>query len=97
MFIFTPAAVLSQKSMHFDPVTATLREHIMYNLWGWSERTKMVIKRTAVVAGVVGVNGWLQTWATIEGVEATGAVVYTSVWVVGSLITGLSFASVADV
>jgi len=96
-FLFTPAVVLSSKPVAFDPKTATLVETICYNLWGWSERTKMVLKRTAVVAGVVGVNGWLQTWATIDGVEATGAMIYASVWATGSLITGISLALVADV
>lgn len=96
-FIFTPAAILPQKRAAFDPVTATLTETILYNLWGWSKRTKMIIRRSAVLATMVGANGLLQTWATIEGVEAKGAAIYSSVWVAGSLFTGLAFAVVANV
>lgn len=97
-FIFTPAAALPQKKASgFDPATATFQETLWYNLWGFSDRTKMIIKRTAALAGVVGIYGLLQLWATIEGVEFTGAAVYSSVWATASLITGFVFNLVCDV
>lgn len=97
-FVFTPAAALPRGRVSgFDPAAATFQETLWYNLWGFSERTKMIIKRTAALVGVVGFNGLLQLWGTIEGVEFTGAAIYSSVWAVASLITGVVFNLVCDV
>jgi hypothetical protein len=92
-FIFTPAAALAPsladaKLKSFDPATATLSETFWYNIWGYDERTKVVITRTAALMVVCGGNTFLQTWMTIEGVEALGAVGYSAVWVIAAGITG---------
>ncbi|ESZ96914.1 hypothetical protein SBOR_2708 [Sclerotinia borealis F-4128] len=90
-FIFTPTtATKSSDSMAppFNPETATLGDTIWWNLWGWSKKTKMVIKRTATLMTVTGVNTFLQTYITVEGVEAVGAVAYSGVWVVAAGICG---------
>jgi hypothetical protein len=92
-FIFTPAAAATPsrakaKAAAFDPVTATLVETFWYNVWGYSARTKVVIKRTLAVVVVSGVNTFVQTFVTVRGVEATGALVYSGVWAVAAGITG---------
>jgi hypothetical protein len=81
----------------FDPENATLGETIWWNLWGWSEKTKIVIKRTATLMLVTGVNTFVQTYITIEGVEALGALAYSAVWVVAAAICGGALGAVGAV
>jgi hypothetical protein len=97
--IFTPAAATVPSSMDtklatFDPETATLKETFWYNIWGFSTITKVVIKRTATLVLVIGVNTFMQTFVTIEGVEAAGAVAYAGVWMVSTGITGAAIGKV---
>ncbi|QSZ30576.1 hypothetical protein DSL72_000132 [Monilinia vaccinii-corymbosi] len=90
-FIFTPATATEpsdSKGPRFNPETATLEETIWYNLWGWSKKTKVIIKRTATSMIVTGINTFVQTYFTVEGVEARGAVAYTGAWVVAAGICG---------
>lgn len=97
-FMFTPAIALPhQEPVAFDPVTATFLETIWYNLWGWSAKTKMIIKRTALSASVIGMHTYLQVSATIADVEPTGAAIYSSVWAAAQLLVGLAFGLVGDV
>jgi len=101
-FIFTPAAAAAPSRREaiasaFNPVTATLGETIWYNIWGFSKRTKVVIKRTAALVLVSGVNTFVQTFVTVEGVELKGAAAFSSVWVVASLITGVALGIVGAV
>ncbi|RAL59732.1 hypothetical protein DID88_000364 [Monilinia fructigena] len=67
------------------------RNYPVYNLWGWSKKTKIVIKRTATLMIVTGINTFVQTYLTVEGVEALGAVAYSGVWVVAAGICGVSW------
>lgn len=90
-FIFTPAIAAAEpqaQAAPFDPVTATLGETFWYNVWGHSARTKVVIKRTATAALVSGVHTFAQTFVTVRGVAATGAMAYSGVWLVAAGITG---------
>ncbi|EDO04865.1 hypothetical protein SS1G_07348 [Sclerotinia sclerotiorum 1980 UF-70] len=90
-FIFTPATATKpsdSKAEPFNPETATLEETIWYNFWGWSKKTKLIIKRTATLMMVTGVNTFVQLYVTLEGVEALGAVAYSSVWIVAAGICG---------
>jgi hypothetical protein len=101
-FIFTPATASSPslgdaKFAVFNPATATLMETFEYNFWNYSPRTKIVIKRTATLMFVSGINTFLQVYVTIEGVEAPGAAAYASVWVAAALIAGLSLGFVGNV
>ncbi|PVH86840.1 hypothetical protein DL98DRAFT_510314 [Cadophora sp. DSE1049] len=101
-FIFTPTVTAAPttadaKNAVFNPETATFSETFWYNVWGYSSRKKVVIKRTATLMLVTGVNTFVQTFVTIEGVEATGAVVYSGVWVAAALITGATLGVVGDV
>ncbi|KAH8595559.1 hypothetical protein B0O99DRAFT_622140 [Bisporella sp. PMI_857] len=99
-FIFTPAIATApsnaQKAV-FDPKTATLSETLWYNIWGYSERTKVVIKRTLVLVVITGGNTFLETYLSLEGTELPGAVVYSAVWVVASALTGTTLGFVSAV
>lgn len=101
-FIFTPAtastpSLTDTKAVVFNPVTATLAETFEHNFWNYSLRTKIVIKRTATLMLVSGINTFVQVSVTIEGVEAPGAASYASVWVAGALVVGLSLGFVGNV
>jgi hypothetical protein len=88
-FIFTPAAAIAaEKKTAFVPSKATLGETFWWNLWGFDSKTKMVIKRTAVLVLVSGGNTFVQTWVTLEGVEVLGAVAYAVVWAVAGAVAG---------
>lgn len=101
-FIFTPAVAVQPDAAEirhraFDPATATLWETLIYNIWGYRARTRAVIKRTAALILVSGVNTFVQTFVTIEGVEAPGAVAYSGVWILSALATGAAYGVVGDV
>ncbi|CZT02055.1 uncharacterized protein RAG0_09383 [Rhynchosporium agropyri] len=101
-FIFTPTITASPTDEDvqiaaFHPETATLEETFWFNVWGYNSRKKVMIKRTATLMLVTGVNTFVQTFVTIDGVEAVGAVVYSAVWVTAALITGVTLGLVGDV
>jgi len=101
-FIFTPAAasapsLADAKSSAFNPATATLTETFWRNVWGFDVRTKIIVKRTATLMLIVGTNTFVQTFITIEGVEAIGAFAYSGVWVISAAITGGAFGLVGAV
>lgn len=56
-----------------------------------------MISRTLTLMTVCGGNTFIQTFMTVEGVEATGAAAYSAVWVVAAAITGASFGVVGAV
>jgi len=94
-FIFLPAVAQEtteedRKWAAFDPQTATLSETLWYNLWGFTEKTKVVVKRTAALALISGINTFVQTFGTIEGVEAKGAIAYSGVWVAAAAFSGIA-------
>jgi len=97
-FIFTSAsAESSSDSVVIDPESATLAETVLYNVWGYSSRTKMVLKRTVALVLISGVNTFVQTFVTVKGVEPTGAVAYSAVWTVAAGITGAALGVVGAV
>jgi hypothetical protein len=97
-FIFTPAAAVSStKVAPLDAESASLSETFWYNVWGYSKRSKVVISRTAALMLISGINTFVQTWVTLEGVEATGAAAYSGIWVLASGITGLALGVVSAV
>ncbi|KAK0623550.1 hypothetical protein B0T14DRAFT_428249 [Immersiella caudata] len=95
-FIFTPLVMTprtaeEEKEMtEFDPVRATLGQTATFNFWGFTNQTKVSIKRTAIVMLYSAVNTYLQCVLGIKGVDSYGAAVYASVWVIAALMTGLS-------
>ena len=89
-FIFTPAAAAASSTLVFDPVTASLSQTVAYNFWGgYSPRVKVVARRTAAVVLSAGVNTFVQSFVTIEGVEVGGAAIYSGIWAVASGVTGI--------
>ncbi|ROT35689.1 hypothetical protein SODALDRAFT_328066 [Sodiomyces alkalinus F11] len=100
-FIFTPFTATGRskedgKLEQFDPVTATLGETVLYNLWGYTTRGKVIILRTAVVMVMTGISTYLQCFMTIGGVEPRGAASYAGPWVVASFLTGVALAFVGE-
>ncbi|ORY70148.1 uncharacterized protein BCR38DRAFT_316960, partial [Pseudomassariella vexata] len=90
VFIFTPVAATEEKKpAAFDPATASLKETVWWNVWGWDDNLKVAIKRTATLMLVTGVNTALQTAFTVQGAETTGALAWASVWVMAAAVTGL--------
>lgn len=57
----------------------------------------MVITRTVTLMLVSGMNTFLQTLVTTEGVEALGALGYSAVWVVAAGVTGVALGVVGAV
>lgn len=49
----------------------------------------MVAQRTAALTLVAGVNTFVQSFVTIEGVEVVGAAIYSGVWAAAAGITGI--------
>lgn len=93
-FIFAPYATTGKAKeddevASFDPVEATLGQTVWWNCWGYTAKTKVVIRRTAVVMFVTGVNTYLACTMTIYGVGPAGGLAYASVWVLAALCTGL--------
>lgn len=81
----------------FNPETASLSQTLAYNFWGYSARTRSLIKRTATVVVITGLHTWLQTYVAIEGVEAYGAAGWSAVWSSAAAVTGLAFWWVGNV
>ena len=81
----------------FNPETATLWETVQWNFWGWDERTRQVVVRTATLAAVSAMHTWVQLYMTVEGVEGTGAAGYAAVWAIAGLAVGGVFLWVGDV
>ncbi|KAK4690277.1 hypothetical protein P7C71_g6476, partial [Lecanoromycetidae sp. Uapishka_2] len=102
VFIFTPSTAAKpdaydKEIARFNPETATLGETVMYNLWGFSKRTRTLIKRTATIVAVSGMHTWFQTYVSLEGAELFGAVGWSSVWATAAVWTGVAFWWVGDV
>ena len=102
MLLFTPATAAKpdrhdKEVAKFNPEDATLGETVWYNVWGYSRRTRVLIKRTTTLIAVVGLQTSLQTYVTVEGAEAFGALGWSSVWALAATITGAAFWWVADV
>ena len=102
VFLFTPAAAAKsdkydKKIAAFNPETATLGETVVYNLWGYSHRARILIKRTATLAAVGGAHTIIQIYGSLKGAELSGAVGWSSVWGLAAALTGAAFLWVGDV
>lgn len=101
-FIFTPSTGSRPDSFDdqiasFNPETATLRETFLYNIWGYSKRTRTLIKRTFILAAITGIHNWLEAYIAIEGTEIFGAAGWSAVWALAAIVTGTAFWWVGDV
>ncbi|KAL2124088.1 hypothetical protein VTJ04DRAFT_453 [Mycothermus thermophilus] len=95
-FIFAPLVTTPARTQEdeqtdqFDPVQATLGQTVKWNLWGYTTRTKVSVRRTAVAMGFAMVGTYIDTALGIQGVEAYGAAVYAGVWAAAAVVTGLA-------
>lgn len=95
-FVFRPSIgairnAYDKKLAAFDPETSSLFDTIQYNFWGFSARTRTLIKRTITVVAMSGFHTWMQTFVTIEGVEGYGAAAWSGVWAVAATVVGVVF------
>ncbi|KAM0346452.1 hypothetical protein ACHAPU_005517 [Fusarium lateritium] len=93
-FIFAPFATTArakedEKINQFDPVAASLGETVWWNMWGYTVKTKVVIRRTVVVAFVAAVNTFLASYKTMYRVDAIGAAAYAGVWAFAATCSGI--------
>ncbi|KAM3515547.1 hypothetical protein MY11210_000725 [Beauveria gryllotalpidicola] len=84
-FLFAPYVTTGKskeddKIRQFDPVQASLGETVWWNFWGYTLRSRIVITRTAIVAGMTAVSTYLACAVAIDGVSRFGAVTYALVW-----------------
>ena len=101
-FLFSPSAGAKKdtsdvKREAFNPVTATLGETVVYNLWGYSKKNRVLIIRTATLATVSWLSSWYQIYFTVEGAEGYGAAIWSGIWAFAAVVTGAAFAWVEDV
>ncbi|RYP63459.1 hypothetical protein DL771_009252 [Monosporascus sp. 5C6A] len=103
VFVFTPAEATTPTSRQreqlekFDPAAAGLAETLRWNVWGWSAPVKVVIRRTALLVMLTGVNAFLGARYGVRGVETPGAIAWASVWVAAAALTGGALGAVGSV
>ncbi|KAI4247319.1 MAG: hypothetical protein LQ352_006187 [Teloschistes flavicans] len=92
-FLFVPALGAKPdahdlKMAEFDSETATLGETLWWNVWGYSKRSRTLIKRTTILALTSAMQTGLRTYITVEGVELVGALGWASMWAATSILVG---------
>jgi hypothetical protein len=93
-FATTPKVEEDDKIGEFDPAAATLGETVAWNVLGYTAKTKVIVRRTALAVLVTAVNTYLALTMTIYGIEPTGAAAYAGVWAAATLLSGLGLAFV---
>ena len=93
-FIFAPFVTTGKVKEdeaigQFDPAAASLGETVQWNLFGYTAKTKVGVRRTAIAAFVTAVNTVLACTMTIHGITATGATAYAAVWVSAVVFSGI--------
>ncbi|KAG6033978.1 hypothetical protein E4U41_006731 [Claviceps citrina] len=94
-FIFAPFATTERVKDdaaidQFDPVNASLGQTVQWNFWGYTAKTKVVVRRTVAAAVVTGVGTFLACTHGMYGIEPAGAAGYASVWVASALLAGVA-------
>lgn len=81
------------KVRQFDPVDASLGQTVWWNVWGYTTKTKVLIRRATLAVFATAVGTYLSTTATLSGVDCHGAMAYAAVWSTATLLTsiGLGF------
>ncbi|KAI5465554.1 hypothetical protein BGZ63DRAFT_107838 [Mariannaea sp. PMI_226] len=100
-FIFAPFATTGHaqeddKIAAFDPVEASLGETVWWNVWGYTAKAKVVIRRTAVAVLVSAVSTYLSGSRTLHGVDSVGAAAFAGVWAFAALLTGVGLGFVGQ-
>lgn len=100
-FIFAPFAATGEdeedvKIEEFDPVTASLGQTVRWNLWGYTAKAKVIIRRTASAATLTGISTYLACTKNLYGVEPIGAAAYASIWISSAILSGFGLGLVGD-
>ncbi|TQV99924.1 hypothetical protein V2A60_005342 [Cordyceps javanica] len=100
-FIFAPYVTTGKskeddKIRQFDPVQASLRETVWWNVWGYTLRSRIVITRTAIVTAMTAVSTYLACVVAIDGVSRLGAATYAFVWALATAGTGFALGLVGQ-
>ncbi|KAF1958501.1 hypothetical protein CC80DRAFT_491052 [Byssothecium circinans] len=91
----TPASGDASPVEPFDPATADLPQTVKHNFWNFSRRTRTLIKQTVVASIFILVNTTRRT-LSLKDTDTTGAVGYSSVWVLATIICGGWYVWVGD-
>ena len=102
VFLFTPSTASKRdfadiQREDFDPETATLEETFWYNIWGFSKRGRVMVTRSAILAGITFFYTWVQVYASIQGVESIGAAGWASIWALAAVLTGGAYSWVTNI
>lgn len=88
-FVSTGKSKDDEKLKQFDPVDASLTQTFWWNFWGYTVKTKVLLRRTAITVVSTGMGTYLTCTIPIDGVDPTGAAAYAGVWVVAAVMTAL--------
>lgn len=107
----TDEAAKANEMLHFDPATASLSEHLAFNVHNmlfWRHvrpAGREIVKRTALLAAWTIANAAFNACATVEGCEfearvgswLAGPLAWGSVWGAGAIATGATMGWVGGV
>ncbi|OAA38904.1 hypothetical protein NOR_06557 [Metarhizium rileyi] len=94
-FIFVPFARTGKAKEdfnieQFDPVSASLGQTVWWNLWGYTAKAKVGIRRTTAAVILTGVSTYFACTRTMDGIESSGAIAYAGVWATATLFAGVA-------
>lgn len=81
----------------FNPATASLKDTVKHNVWGWSKKTRVLLTRSAVLIVMLALNTLSGIFGTIEGSDLQGSLGYATIWLAGGLLSAVAFGVVGDV
>lgn len=96
-FLFVPSTASpppqGSSAPTFDPATATFRDHLYENVWGWyNSRERALMVRTAMLVVMVTANTVIRVWSTIQGTDIVGATGWAGIWALGVVGVSAGFA-----
>ena len=95
-FATTGKAKEDDKIAAFDPVEASLGQTVWWNVWGFTAKTKVVIRRTVIAVLVSTIKTYLSCTLTVYGIDGFGAFWYASVWAFAALCSGIGLGFVGS-
>ncbi|KAK8221322.1 hypothetical protein IWZ01DRAFT_537248 [Phyllosticta capitalensis] len=85
------------KRKAFNPETASLWEHVLYNFWWYEKGTRVLLRRTTTVVAVGMGHAVGHSVFALEGGDAVGAVGFAGIWAAATIVTAALYAWVEDV
>lgn len=86
-FVSTGKSKEDDKLKQFDPVDASLSQTFWWNFWGYTVKTKVLLRRTAITVVSTGMGTYLTCTIPIDGVDSAGAIAYAGIWVLAAVLT----------